>query len=113
LKDYSRQIASAEAKIKDAGRLVTLKYLAKKSGPNYDPVMLEVESTTYAVEVDFTKQEVDNGLATDSSKVYLMPASSNVISNMTVTDDVEASITKIKRVRTGEPVIMYRVITNG
>ena len=113
MKDYSRQVASAEAKIKDAGRLVTLKYLSKTGGTNYDPVMTPVESTAYAVEVNFTKQEIDNGLATDTSKVYLMPASSSVTSDMTVTDDVESSITKITRVRTGEPVIMYRVITNG
>jgi len=112
LSDHSRFVALAVRKIEAEGRLVTLKSFTI-TGPSYAPVKTPTETTTYALEVSFTKQEIDNGLAGATSKVFLMPASANVTKDMTVTDGSEASITKIHREQPGEQLIMYRVITSG
>ena len=112
MSDHSRFVALAVRKIEAEGRLVTLKSFTI-TGPSYAPVKTPTETTTYALEVSFTKQEIDNGLAGATSKVFLMPASANIAKDMTVTDGSEASITKIHREQPGEQLIMYRVITSG
>lgn len=112
MSDHSRFVALAERKIKEEGRLVTLTSYTI-TGPSYAPVKKPNTTTTYALEVSFTKQEIDNGLAGATSKVYIIPASANITKDMTVTDGSEASITKIHREQPGEQLIMYRVITSG
>ena len=112
MSDHSRFVALADRKIKAEGRLVTLTSFTV-TGPSYAPVKTPVVTTSYALEVSFTKKEIDNGLAGATSKVFLMPALANITKDMTVTDGSKASITKIRREQPGEQLIMYRVITSG
>ena len=112
MSDHLVFVQQAENDIAEDGRDVTLVSFIK-DGPSYDPIVTPVKTKTKALEVGFNRREIDNGLASATSKVFLMPASSNVSDDMKVIDDTEFSITSIVRIKPGDQLVMYRVVVDA